>query len=277
MLFLVLSTVLACVDGTELKIELKPLLHNLVANQTSFNGWYFEPFEPTPTSATNCTMKCPLWSGDTCQESEKELLCEGEIPLNLKTNNQISFSFLPSAISGTEYVYVHGDGRTRIEFQAKYDCTGDQPFQEIAGADISHTLTHFDSSFVQLYEYDADASFINLGKCQGGGGECEVYTRLQFNTKDDVLSLKFKNLTWSASYNNSADWAPGGATYRWGTDLYSWVRDTSSRRALSDASRMLTNENVYEIREWTGNGDKYSGASTIATSIFVVAASALLL
>lgn len=238
MLLLIMIKLCAAVTISFMPLE-SPLLPN-------FAGFYFQPIEPTPTTATTCTNQfcsCTSW-GMTCPDQcPYEDGCSGNFDLDLTTSSEITFSWKASD-DDTKWIEVSGSDRSRIEFQAIFDCPDGSPYQDIAGADITFEFEFVDNQGLpQQYVYDPAESFIDLGKCDGCG-HCEVYSRMQFSPMaSSTLNLYFKSFSWTASYDNTNVIAENN-NYYWGTDKYCWVRNPDRRTER----RMLT-ENVYLIHE----------------------------
>ena len=116
-----------------------------------------------------CQTYCPCGGdADNC-DCGAEHRCSGGITADLSANNKINFEWLASA-DETKWLEVVGNGRTRIEFQAIYDCPGVTTYQEISGADIKWEFEFVDNQgATQKYAYNAESSFVDLGKCDGCG------------------------------------------------------------------------------------------------------------
>jgi len=261
--------------ASDLSITLVPMT-NIPTELNSFEGFWFEIIEPAPTTARVCELTCSINSIDPSTGQcytflDPEMICHGKTPVDLSINDHLSFSFDASA-SGNHWIEVTGDGRTRIEFQAAYHCNPDIPEQSFEGADISWDFVFYDNNgAAQVYEYDPSASFVNIGKCDGCG-YCEIYTRMQFNPVGGVLRLNFDSLNWRVGPYDSTFFPTGAVEYYWGTDLYTWVRDSQNRRELQ--SRRQLSGNSYVIHEKpasNNNGTDGSGGSAASLSLVLVA------
>jgi hypothetical protein len=227
----------------QITFKMEPMLNVPTDLEDSFGGWFFEPI--LPETSRTCGFRCPmgpdLYTEETCPV-EGTTACGGNITVDLSAqtaqgtgieSNQLVFEWKADA-DETKFIAIDGTGRTRIEFQATYDCDDQaSTYQEILGADISYEFDFVerDSSVSHSYVYNADSSFMDIGKCDGCGS-CEIYTRLQFDPMDGALRLSFESLTFRATYDPSLVEA-GDQTYRWGTGLYTWMRDSQNRRLLN--------------------------------------------
>jgi len=216
-----------------------------------FAGFYFEPYSPTPAVARSCYDYCPC-SGtpreniSSC-ECDVAKVCGGDIAVDLSAGTTIEFDWVASS-DESKYITIDGTGRTRIEFQATFDCGSDAspPFQEILGADITYEVDAFDrDGSSQSYIYNPSASFVTLGKCDGCGS-CEIYTRLQFDPEAGGLKMSFKGIKFSVTYDAS-NVVADEQVYQWSTSGYCWMRDSQERRQLG--GRLLAEDNVYAILE----------------------------
>lgn len=261
----VFQTLLFLSASADVNIKLKPLMGAPDGLEDDFAGLFFEPYAPTPTDPRSCYDYCPCNSpgspSDTC-DCDAETVCGGSFPVDLSSNNKISFHWDASS-NDTKYISIQGNGRTRVEFQGTVNCSTQQE-QEITGSDITFEIddSGLESVATQKYEYNADKSFIILGKCDGCS-ECEIYTRLQFDPKDGVLDLNLKSIEFSASYDSQKVLA-GEQDFKWGTNMYCWMRDSSNRRL--NRNRALEKENTYEILDLpsTDGDDDGDNASVTA-------------
>jgi len=279
-------------SGT-IDIKLMPFLEVPKEVEQSFAGFYFEPYQPVSTVKTRCRDYCSCsYDGFLADnvancECDIENVCGGGFPADLSSFNKIRFSW-DATSDNTKYISIKGNGRTRIEFLAKFDCdliSGDGGIeQEIGGSDISFQIDDSGLNSVlelegqqQQYVYNEERSFVNLGNC-------EIFTRLQFDPKDGVLNLNLKRLQFSASYNPQ-DVTAGEHVYEWATNGYCWMRDSSDRRMLggdsqplSSLSRSLDSEgvNTYELLDLppdSSSSSRQFGAISAVWSIVMMMAS----
>ena len=163
----------------------------------------FEPYSPTPTEARSCYDYClecfyvPFPSPidrETCDCEIEATVCGGTIPVDLSSNDKISFHWHASS-NDTKYISIKGNERLRVEFQAIFLPCNVEYEQEIHGSDITFEFDDagLESVSAQKYTYNADESFLILGKYDGSS-ECEIFTRLQLDPKNGVLDLNFKDL-----------------------------------------------------------------------------------
>jgi len=219
-------------SSSTLDIKLKPFLELPKEIDDSFAGLYFEAYQPTPTMETRCRDFCPCTTTDgfladsvAACGCDIDNVCGGSFSADLSSFNKIKFNWDASS-DNTKYISIKGNGRTRIEFQAKVDCDfiSDGVEQEISGSDISFEIDDSGLDGVlelegqQKYLFNEETSFVILGNC-------EIYTRLQFDPKDGVLDLNLKSLQFSASYNPQSV-TTGEHVYEWGTNGYCWMRDS---------------------------------------------------
>merc|ERR550525_43038 len=217
-------------------IELMPTADFNAAN---FPGaMYFKPVSPT-TSNQRCNLDTP------CSSCTPQTVCGGDIDLDLSSDSQLSFVW--QAPVGKE-IRIDGPERSRVEFQATVPCgTGDSSisfrYQDIEGTTFTPIV---EGSNTGVLRYNADRSFVEIGKC-AGCSKCEVYTRVQFD--GPINDARFRRLMWTVPYNQ-ANTLLGLQTYRYGTDLYCWIRGATLSRRLqgqTDGSRQLTNGNTFSL------------------------------
>ena len=255
------------------EISLKPLIDIPDSVEKDFAGFLFEPYYPIPSTIRTCGDWCPC-SFDGAVEGcgcDLETICTGSIPVDLSSYNGIQFSWEASR-DGSKYISISGKGRTRVEFQGKVNCDGFSGGEvEILGKDIQFSIDDdipgVDKA-AQKYEYDEDNSFVILGKCEEGCGECEIYTRLQFNPNTSgELNLNLKSLVFSGSYDSSQV-IQGTHDYTWGTNGYCWMRDAKADRR----ERSLEEENTYKLLDIT-NGSGFRQQFSFAWTVIVCAGS----
>merc|ERR550525_658810 len=212
-------------------IELMPTADFNAAN---FPGaMYFKPVNPTPSS-----QQCNLGTSS-------QTVCGGDIDLDLSSDSQLRFVW--QAPVGKE-IRIDGPERSRVEFQATVPCgTGDSSisfkYQDIEGTTFTPILQ---GSNTGVLMYNAGKSFVEIGKC-AGCSKCEVYTRVQFD--GPINDARFRRLMWTVPYDQSYTLL-GLQTYRYGTDLYCWIRGATLSRRLqgqTDGSRQLTNGNTFSL------------------------------
>lgn len=215
-----------------------------------FAGFWFEPYSPTPAVARSCYDYCPCSATPRQNTSscgcDVEKVCGGDISIDLSASSKIEFDWRASS-DGKKYITIDGTGRTRIEFQATYDCGSitSPPFQEIPGKNLTYEIDSFDLDGVsQSFTYSPSTSFVIFGKCDGCVS-CEIYTRMQFDPKgSEGLKMSFKGIKFSATFDASKVVA-GKQQYHWHTNGYCWIRDSEKRRQLG--GRILAEKNVYAI------------------------------
>ena len=268
-------------SSSTLDIKLKPFLELPNEIDDSFAGFYFEAYQPAPTVETRCRDFCPCTTTDgfladsvAAYGCDIDNVCGGGFSADLSSFNKIKFNWDASS-DNTKYISIKGNGRTRIEFQAKVDCDfiSDGVEQEISGSDISFEIDDSGLDGVlelegqHEYLFNEELSFVILGNC-------EIYTRLQFDPKDGVLDLNLKSLQFSASYNPQSV-TTGEHVYEWGTNGYCWMRVSSDRRLLggdssplSSLSRSLNSEvvNSYELLDLPAPNSSSSSRRSDATS-----------
>jgi len=180
----------------------------------------------------------PVGNGITCQNVtfpggyESQINCGGELDIDLSADNSIRFTF--QAPKGYE-IYIDGEERSRIEFQATVPCESaadnepidtSQPiplpdpvhYAEVEGSQIQPTVIGSSTGFMS--NYNADRSFVMLGRC-AGCAECEIYTRIQVDPP--IQKARFESISWTVSYDSSVV-IQGPQNYSWGTELYCWIR-----------------------------------------------------
>jgi len=206
----------------------KTLLIKLQANETLLGTsiddedmLLFEPYSPSPINATSCYEQC--LGGDEYDGCDTEVVCGGTLPLDLANATTLSFQW-DASIDGTKYISIKGSTEpTKIEFVAYIDdCTA--PYQEINGNNITYEFNTEDIFEWQKFTYDAEASFVTIGTCDGCGDKCEVFTRMVFMPDDnyDELDLNFNSLTFSVMYDPML--VSEGNEYEWYTNGYTWIR-----------------------------------------------------
>eukprot|EP00039_Didymoeca_costata_P019165 m.336486 g.336486 ORF g.336486 m.336486 type:complete len:339 (-) comp17866_c0_seq1:928-1944(-) len=249
----VLSFFATYVMAQDLAISMKPMV-TVPDNIDKFAGFYFQPYEPTPSVDANCYETCPCsmdpknTTGCFC---DVENVCGGEVPLDLESNSKIIYHWDASS-DDKKYISIKGQGRTRIELEMKYDCGSQQgpyKFLEYDGTSMNYSFEFVTSDgyedadgSAQSYQYNSGRSFVEFGKCDGCGS-CLLSTRLQMDPgSDGNLNLNFKSLTFSVSYDNTKV-VSGTHDYEWSTSGYCWMRDSNKRREARSS------QNVYEIKE----------------------------
>lgn len=248
---LLLAAVIGSAHSDDIVISLEPLLD---VPDKDFAGFYFKPYQPEASSS--CFEICPCKSNNEQRNLTdcfcgSENVCGGEFDLDLEGSGEMKFEWSASS-DNSKFITIEGTGDTRIEFQATFDCgshDGEYMYQEIEGATITPnfefvTEDGFDDpdGATQSYQYNAGASFLDLGMCDGCG-DCEIYTRLQFDPKGGKLALNFKAISYTFSYDDS-NVVPGTNEYYWGTDKYCWMRDSRNRKDRKQRST----DNTYEIK-----------------------------
>jgi hypothetical protein len=277
------------------RYKVKPFLEVPKEIDNSFAGFYFEPYKPAPTVKLRCRDFCPCSTDGFLADSvatcdcDIQNVCGGGFSADLSSYDKIKFDWDASS-DNTKYISIKGNGRTRIEFMAKVECDPSSGGieQEISGSAISFAIDDSGLDSVlelegqQQYVYNAERSFVILGNC-------EIYTRLQFDPKDGVLDLNLKSLQFSASYNPQSV-GTGEHVYEWDTNGYCWMRDSSDRRLLggdssplSSLSRSLDSEgeNSYELLDLpapnSSSSSRRSDATSAVWSILMIMASLLLI
>mmetsp|Transcript_28808 Transcript_28808/g.67121 ORF Transcript_28808/g.67121 Transcript_28808/m.67121 type:complete len:274 (-) Transcript_28808:57-878(-) len=202
---------------------------------TYVGSMYFKVTEPD-TVGSSCE-NVPVTAG------EQQIQCGGDITLDLSTQDELTISF--KAPEGFE-IEIDGPGRTRVEFQAKVPCGGDGEFkyQSFGGSTFTSpgsteaTPPQVLGSNTGVLNFNADSSFVELGRCDGCGG-CEVYTRVQYDGPID--NARFTEISWTVKYNQS-NVLDGPQTYRYGTETYCWIRDPNS-----GSGRRLSELNTFKL------------------------------
>ena len=210
--------------ASSIEIKLKPMVDIPEVTAGGFDGFFFEPYNPSPNTERKCYDSCPCGGTPSKCGCDLEIVCGGSFLADLSTQDTISFHWDASS-DDTKYISIQGSGRTRIEFQATYDCAISPGEVEILGTDIEFEIDDdgLDASS-QSFVYSSEEIFVLIGKCDGCA-ECEIYTRLQFDRKDDVLDLNLKSLKFSGDYDSSRV-IQGEFDYEWSTSGYCWMRDS---------------------------------------------------
>lgn len=239
-----------------LTIELIPAATDFSA--ASFQGaMTFKVVNPA-TSNQSCAVEAPA------PEATPQTVCGGNINLDLSADTEVSFVW--QAPPGKE-IRIDGPSRSRVEFQATVPCGpsnfSDEAFkyQEIPGTSFTPVV---DGSSTSALSYNANASFVMMGKC-AGCSECEVYTRIQYDAP--VTDARLRKLVWTVPYDNK-NTLTGPQTYRYGTDLYCWIRGANPNRRLGQElaqSRQLAAVNTFSLVD-----DGATNKVTNRASVFMV-------
>ena len=167
--------------ASEIIISMQPLVNIPAAEGFLFDfaGFYFEPnlaIAEERTCASTCPCAMPDQPEGTPCNCDMEVVCGGEIAVDLSADDKLTFHW-DASNNDSQYITIRGTGRTRIEFEGKYDCGDASAFQELTGADISFVADFVDvdgyqdtDGESQSFVYNAAVSFVELGKCAQGCG-----------------------------------------------------------------------------------------------------------